>query len=1834
MKTTLKKALSVLMAVLVFVGSLFVAFNLDNISADDSAYNAVYDYTASSLKSVAVKGNLSALGIHSMSPTPTATDDKKINLCINEDSKPNGISPTYKQMMEQDWGYFEQAYIIYQVKPGTKFEANLYINMNQSHAWCREWVADKTKAPFELKIEASANGVDGWKNAWDTSGETTTKDITKVYDVPADCHYVKITFPQKGKVVDGSTVVATNDLARVHGVKYVKDLPIEYDTTYDYTTTTFSNQAVSGVLADLGMYATSGSTAAALKIKEFGSAVGINPDYSKLDNNAWGTLDNPYVIYEVKPGSYFEATFFLASNTNSVYCKEEISKVTKEPFEFVIEASATATGGWKSAKDTSNIVGDGTGKDNCTIEYKVPADCSFVRITFPQKGYVTANDANHTKMATQDRAKLMGVKYFKAPEKAYNTEYDYAYVAGNANDVHLSAANKAQYGIYDCSVNVAGQYAGIVLNSKSGTKVRDGLEIRYDTVMSKAYGTLNKPYIIYEVHPGTYFEGTFLFNVGTGNSWCKEAIEAKTGKGFDFTIEASANSTSSWKNAVSTSGATATQVIAYYVPEDCSYVKISFPQTGYIENVMPNNATVAGNDIARVGKVRYTKAPEKTYNTEYDYAYVAGNANDVHLSAANKAQYGIYDCSVNVAGQYAGIVLNSKSGTKVRDGLEIRYDTVMSKAYGTLNKPYIIYEVHPGTYFEGTFLFNVGTGNSWCKEAIEAKTGKGFDFTIEASANSTSSWKNAVSTSGATATQVIAYYVPEDCSYVKISFPQTGYIENVMPNNATVAGNDIARVGKVRFTAPVPEFNTSYDYTKDLVNAGTGLTGGNAASIGAVGLSEGLYYDEKKGGNGINAGYSQIMNAAWGTTEFFIIYEVVPGTKFEADFLLPTNPGTVGSWTAWTKETFAHLAGEPWEFKIEASAFDISGWKNEMTSAGATANTFTLEYDVPADCKYVKITFPQKGRVEPYCEACGKYHLREASNASLGLQGDDLARLRAVRFTAPENHFNGCDKVWDYKANGPVNFFYDNDAYLSYLYEINGIAIQPFTSGATYVAPDADYVKGTGFSKPYVTFAVEPASKFVASINVDRDAAANIGADFKVKVYESADGANWTENTTAPVAELSTDFYSFDTAATTKFVKIEFPQTDAEKAVDKVNEIFGLMKVGLNPDEAAYVIENPFGNYKFGETHKFYGDPRPASFNTDALNIYEVIGAGKLGYETDPTKPGYYLAHTYQNLVGKESVDKAGFVYSVKPGTAFQVIALVSRDDNFIQTIERKLGTSWDIMLEVSSDGKNWTSYNPSRVLTEEHLLDSTPARYKTEVITIPSVPSDVKFIKILYPQTGDMSKVTDGAFLYPGNDLIGVAQVSLTNGGAVPPSKFKPDKSYYDTVIDSTEGVAPDETGVYVTGVQYDKGLQAMAPSWTYLNGTGGAVMANASIVAAVKEGSAFFGEAAFKSSLHLGEFDEKGELKKNADGNVIIKKIVDPFTYIEGYGGRLYFSSDRMTWTEVTDQYREVIAGSGSLPVIHRFNIAKLPAGVKYVKLELPINRNMIGCPVGNEGLATAYTGNDFCGIRHFYCNVDEHIEYKSEINYGNYFDTEKYGSTFPTNITAENDKVLGLYSYTPGAFEIKDYTSSEEPDGRIMIKESYLFNKKEVDAPYLVYNVEANSPFYMGVNVSGVGRLSAMPNGRLRLYVSETGKDGSWTEFTNYTYVENHSHTYARYFADNLGAKTNYLMIVFPLTGDLTLDETVNARGSSGAGFFAIRDIYTNIVDFDPTWDDKNDYVFIHPNNEQQVIIPGAVTVNPVNWWLIGVIIAGAVVSVAAAAFAIILIIKKKKAAGPQA
>ncbi len=1543
----------------------------------------------------------------------------------------------------------------------------------------------------------------------------------------------------------------------------IKDIAAEdsnFDAVYDYTSADFAEKTdVAANLENLGLYS---ANVVPFYVNE-SAGRGLAPTWAGLNarGNWNSTNEEPYVIYHVEPGSVFEAKLrrVTTGKGDVEYWANNSGGETGYKFEFTISASDSATGGWKNFEDTSSFT-----TSDITYTYNVPDDCQFVKITYPNKGKAYWQGALN--VLGSDILRIEGVKFKKAAEgQAPNFDGVYDYTSADFADKTDVAANLENLGLY--SANVVPFY----VNEEAGR----GLAPTWAGL--NARGNWNpqneEPYVVYRVEPGSVFEANlyrstsikadveYYVNHGAGDSGYK----------FEFTISASDSATGGWKNFEDTSSFTTGDITyTYNVPDDCQFVKIAYPEKGkayYAGGVRP----LAG-DVLRIEGVKFKKAAGgQAPNFDGVYDYTSADFADKTDVAANLDNLGLY--SANVVPFY----VNETAGRGLAPtwaGLNAR-----GNWKSTNEEPYVIYHVEPGSVFEAKlYRATAGKGDVeyWANNS-GGETGYKFEFTISASDSATGGWKNLEDTSSFTTGDITyTYNVPEDCQFVKITYPNKGkaYLQGSM----NVLGSDILRIEGVKFKKHKVEQNAFFDYTT--FNKTSDLN--DEAKYGIFSFTDknaaNLVIETQN--RGINPVWDQLYSSNWGQlANPYAIYRVVPGTEFEARFYISAGNGPYG------KETITATTNEPFDFIMEASANGDDNWKAQVSTADfQDGNSYvTIKYNVPADCNFVKIIFPQKGAIT----------LGGAKHAL-----NDLAVLKSVKFVAPEDKFVGCDTVWDYMKKGPVNFFYDNDPLLSYLADKNGIAIDKFTSGKTYVAPDADYVKGTGFGKPYVTFAVEPESKFVAAIKVDREAAAALGADFKVKVYESADGTNWTENTSEVIKDLDNDIYSFETAATTKFVKFEFPHTDAVKDVEKVHEIFGLSKIGFNPDDKAYTIENPYGDYKFGETHSFLNEDKKNNFDSLALNIYDIVNAGALGFDGRN-----FLEYPYGKLWLKEKVDMAGFIYSVKPGTAFQVVALTARDNGSIQKIEGKLGTSWDITLEVSSDGKTWTPYNPSRILTEQHLLEKTDDRYKTEVITIPSVPADVKFVKILYPHTGDMNIVTEGASLVVGNDLIGVQQVSLTSGGAVPLAQYKPNKSKYEIALDMSEDV-PDLSKVSVTGMEYSAGLKGLTPSWNYFATSGEAIRATTAATVAVKEGSAFYAEVAYRA-------DRMRSLEK------------------DNYYARLYFSSDRMTWTDVTEKYVKFVAGSGTMAIIHRFEIDKLPAGVKYVMVELPHNRDMRGY-VTQKGEKMIFLGNDWCSLRQLYFTSKEHVTYNTQINYGNYFALE-YGIDFPTDISSENSKVLGIHSYTPDAFLIKDHTNGENIDGRIYIKESYIYNKKEVDAPYLVYNVEPNSPFYMGVGLSSaVGRIRDMASARMRLYVSETGNEGSWKEFTNYTYVENATNSFSGYYADNLGAKTKFVMIVFPINGDLTLNDKVDSAGISGSNYFSIRNISTNIVDFDPSWEtNTGDFIITYPNKELQTVVPGEVIVVPFNWLYV-IIPVAALVVLAGAALVVILIIKKKKKA----
>ena len=321
-----------------------------------------------------------------------------------------GINPGLGELSACEWGEAEKSYIVYKVVSGTKFEATLKMAANTNDA--RKKFTKVTGEPFEFVIEASANGTDGWQTIATTENNDGTidasnnayTDIVLTCDVPEDCTFVKITFPQQGKIALASTwKIAGNDMARVCGVRFFKyGAPtVSYDTSHDYSTVPTSHSLGT---SDLGAYAI-GDTDLWRDV-----GVGINPGYGDLKNNAWGTVENAYVVYKVAAGTNFEATIKMANSQN----RQTFKSKTGEPFEFVIEASANGTDGWKTIGTTEGIDGtidsSNSAYTDIVLTCDVPDDCNFVKITFPQKGGI---NLGWTTAAGNDMGRLCGVRFFK-----------------------------------------------------------------------------------------------------------------------------------------------------------------------------------------------------------------------------------------------------------------------------------------------------------------------------------------------------------------------------------------------------------------------------------------------------------------------------------------------------------------------------------------------------------------------------------------------------------------------------------------------------------------------------------------------------------------------------------------------------------------------------------------------------------------------------------------------------------------------------------------------------------------------------------------------------------------------------------------------------------------------------------------------------------------------------------------------------------------------------------------------------------------------------------------------------------------------------------------------------------------------------------------------------------------------------------------------------------------------------------------------------------------------------------------------------------------------------
>ncbi len=193
-------------------------------------------------------------------------------------------------------------------------------------------------------------------------------------------------------------------------------------------------------------------------------------------------------------------------------------------------------------------------------------------------------------------------------------------------------------------------------------------------------------------------------------------------------------------------------------------------------------------DIRDVGDVDAVKAAWQaigSYGTYYDYSQEADGENiTIGNKDHEKEKYGISE----FGGDFA-LGKNEVSGSRIITGICPGYNALKTAWNDSATAAYVIYKVKPGSVLSADFYLNRTTFEN---------SGKDFDFKIEAATDISGTWKNPKTTDSYSNGKInVLYTVPSDCKYVKITFPQKGYI-GTAPGTR---GNDLARLMGVRFIA-------------------------------------------------------------------------------------------------------------------------------------------------------------------------------------------------------------------------------------------------------------------------------------------------------------------------------------------------------------------------------------------------------------------------------------------------------------------------------------------------------------------------------------------------------------------------------------------------------------------------------------------------------------------------------------------------------------------------------------------------------------------------------------------------------------------------------------------------------------------------------------------------------------------------------------------------------------------------------------------------------------------------------------------------------------------------
>ncbi len=1265
-------------------------------------------------------------------------------------------------------------YIIYNVTPGTSFELSsaVHRDRNADDLVLNFYVSNDGVTWIPVSAERNSAGV--WKSKVETWNSYNSYVYT-IDNVGLKTNFVKAEYPLSiASRDDGSE--PSSDLV-VYGVTFtpVESYAVNGQTLFEAMA--FARQKelyeehfiAYPDFVNMDPSVSSGTSAA-------------TSNYGMLQNSTWGDFelkDRSYIAM-VAPGSrfYLETTnnWFMKTLGDALVSNGELDSADQARIR--VYSSATLLDDESTWTEWAPMPYSCGGTHTPTFNFYLPKDHIYVRIVYPQKGRVGSVEGfSYTDVNGNDAAFFTDMVFTPYDAADADSIYDYT-----------SAAywDKPQAGTSNLSQDT-GNGLGITIPWTNGKNLVNAAAQNTEDPYAKGHFSIQ-----YAVEGGKMFNLEYAVRIATWTGNTKGCYEANVtdGSSMEFIIESSTDN-STWTNAYETeSGYAETSVndgdrkifdVSYLVPKDAKFVRVSFGMTGV--GYLADNSTYQGfNDCIYIRKVS------------------VANANNVYTAPVIPVEY-VYTTDTDAS------KATSTSGVDTSTSANSNNNTAFAGAWGhlggntqmlagTKERPYVIYDVIPGSTFNFDF--------SMRKKAIEMsetsanlnlKGGIGradlaeFEFFVYGRADENSSWtyigktdSDSLSLNGDASSYdtfgfgSLGVDIPANCSQVKIELPQTGGFST----------------GTLK----------TYDYTSSALND-QNIGSWAYGTFGVVGASDVNKFCVCKPGNldglSVNWGHA---NVAWGNAEFYLIYKVKPGSTFVANFKMPALT---------TRQNWANQ-GTIFEYVIESCATIDGTYGNAKTTAGQDTNP-VVGYQVPADCQYVKVTFPNKGL-----------------NPVSGNVENDTALFTGVSYYDGGDIMCGNDVAYLYnvkyasEVKGVVEYIYTTDTDTSKATSASNTETASI-DGATgfrggyghLVAGDGANVKtlaGT-LERPYVIYDVVPGSNFsfdysmyaTAKASSETTAALNIKAglgsealrEFEFFVYGRADeNSAWqyigkTDSSALDYrggnsASYGTNGYgkgSFDIPAGVIQVKVELPNTGALTTATPV----------------AYDYSTASGNYGMWNNGAIGADY--ITFNDDQTDDSKdnIIG-----------KDGNGIRPTFGSLSSAWGTKEFYIIYKVKPGTTF-VANFEMHDSATREGYAAKTGEPFEAKLQYSADKSTWSEA-------------ITTAGQGTSATLGCIVPAGNEYVKITFPQKGiipdsgdyrgnDAATLT-GVSFYPdawitaGNDAAHLYNVKYASG-----TKPGPDVDY--TKLDSANitNASKAELNIYNqanTQLEKDAGIKAKA--------------------------------------------------------------------------------------------------------------------------------------------------------------------------------------------------------------------------------------------------------------------------------------------------------------------------------------------------------------------------------------------------------------------------------------